>query len=267
MRGVLSPKPQARVLLQYRASRGASAPALLTSYQERGKSAWLFGQGIWRWGFLPSAGEAGGRDLYPQFLLGLVRWIAEPAVRDRFQAAPAKRVFQNGEAISFTASLWDESYAPVSGASINVTLQSESGDSLDGGAARLSLQAGSEAGQYDGSRTALAPGAYRYRAVARRSETGEAIGSQEGRFWVETMGPEMARTWRDQDLLEQMARVSGGAAGTLARPSEVLDQIPRTMRRLGRIREFDVWNHWLLFALFALVLSTEWFLRRRRGLA
>ena len=34
-----------------------------------------------------------------------------------------------------------------------------------------------------------------------------------------------------------------------------------------RVREVDLWNHWALFALFVLLLSTEWFLRRRRGLA
>jgi hypothetical protein len=33
------------------------------------------------------------------------------------------------------------------------------------------------------------------------------------------------------------------------------------------VREWDLWNHWLLLASFVVVLSAEWFLRRRRGLA
>jgi hypothetical protein len=221
---------------------------------------------VWRWGFL-TGGEAASADLYPQFLLGLVRWLAEPAVRERFQVAPSKRVFQNGEPVSFSAGLWDPAYAPVAGASIAVQVRSAS-DSLRGTPLPVGLEASGEAGQYDGQMPPLPPGSYLYQATARENaSSGRELGRAEGRFWVEPMGPELARSSRDQDQLTQISRSSGGLAVSSSGLRDLLEAVPRGVRPVGRIREIEVWNHWLLFAIFALVLSVEWFLRRRRGLA
>jgi hypothetical protein len=262
--GSLQLRPGAKGLLEYRSGQGEGPPALAASFIERGKSLWLCGTGFWRWGFLP-AGSSSANDLYPQFVLGMVRWLAEPAVRDRFQVSPSKLVFQNGESASFTASLWDAAYAPVSGAQISVDVRAERDSSQS--AQVVELQGGSDPGHYDGEGAPPAPGAYRFHAVAREGGSGRELGRSEGRFWVETMGPEFARTWTDREQLEEITRKSGGVPAEANALGSLFDQIPRSVRHLGRIREFEVWNHWLLFAAFVSVLSVEWFLRRRRGLA
>ena len=77
----------------------------------------------------------------------------------------------------------------------------------------------------------------------------------------------LARTSSERDLLRQIAAQSQGKFGDLASISELVEAIPSSIRQIMRVREIDLWNHWILFALFVLVLSTEWFLRRRRGLA
>jgi hypothetical protein len=268
--GSLTVNPEARRLLDYRSGQGrAGSAALAVSFQDRGKVAWLYGAGIWRWGFQPAGGSVAD-DFYPQFLFGLVRWLAEPTVRERFQVNPSKRVYQNGERIEFTGSLWDAAYAPVGGAQIVVAVRPERGapgDSDAVGSTRIDLQAGSDLGSYDGQGAVLPPGAYRFSAVARGGTGDHEIGRSEGRFWVETMGPEFARTWTDREQMRLMAEQSHGRTANAADLSSLVEQIPRAMRRMGRIREIEVWNHWLLFASFVTVLSVEWFLRRRRGLA
>jgi hypothetical protein len=103
--GSLVPRPGAKDLLDYRPPRGASTPALAVSFRERGKTAWLYGRGIWRWGFTPPGSEAVKSDLYRQFLMGMTRWLAEPVLRERFQLNPGKRVYQNGEPVTFAASM------------------------------------------------------------------------------------------------------------------------------------------------------------------
>lgn len=263
MGGGLEVSPQARTLLEYRPSSGPRMPMLAASFHERGKTAWLHGQGIWRWGFT-SAGVAAAADVYRPFLLGLVRWLAEPAVRDQFQAAPAKRVYQNGEPVAFLAGLWDEAFRPVSGARIRVEVES---DADSASVLRMELRPGTEPGRYDAEGPALPPGAYTYQAEALDPSGNRMADRAAGRFWVETMGPEYSRTWADRQTLARIAEESGGISVEASALEPLFAMIPDAVRRTGRIAERDIWNDWILFAAFILVLSVEWFLRRRRGLA
>jgi hypothetical protein len=261
--GGLAPAAESRVLLEYRGPRGAAAPALVASFAGQGKAAWLYGRGAWRWGFLP-AGAPNPDDLYAQFLLGLVRWLAEPAVRERFQVDPGKRVYQDGEPVRFTAGLWNEAYALVSGARVRVEVRPDSGG---GPPTLIDLPAAAEPGRYEGGDAPFAPGAWSWEGVAADPTGGRELARAHGRFWVEPMGPEFARTVPDREALAQIAARSGGALFEADGVDALADAIPRAIRRVGRVREWDVWNHWLLLVSFVVVLSAEWFLRRRRGLA
>jgi hypothetical protein len=232
------------------------------TFAERGKSAWLYARGIWRWD-LQAAGADEATRLFPQFCLGLVRWLAEPAVRDRFQVEPMRRVFQNGEPVAFRAALWSESYAPVAGASVAVEILGPGAGTV---ARHADLQAGAEARGYDGELSPLPPGEYRFRGSAR-VEGSTAEMTSEGKFWVEEMGPEFSRAGSDREGLAQMARRSGGVPAEAGDLRPLLERIPQVVRRLGRLHEWELWNHWALFVSFVTVLSIEWFLRRRRGLA
>jgi hypothetical protein len=261
--GGLVPAAEARVLLEYRGPRGIPVPALAVSFAGRGKAAWLYGRGAWRWSFLP-AGTPSPDNLYAQFLLGLVRWLAEPAVRERFQVDPGKRVYQDGEPVRFTAGLWNEAYALVSDARVRAEVRPDSGDAPS---RSIALPAGVEPGHYEGEEAAFAPGAWSWEATASDPTGGRELARTHGRFWVESMGPEFARTVPDREALAQMTARSGGAVFEVEGVDALADAIPRAIRRLGRVREWDVWNHWLLLVSFVVVLSAEWFLRRRRGLA
>lgn len=261
--GALAVRPEGKTLLEFRGPRGAASPAMATVLTDRGKSGWIFARGVWRWGFL-AAGSAEPTDLFPQLLLGLTRWLAEPAIRERFQVDPAKRVFQNGEAVALQASLWDETYAPVPGARVEVQLRS--GEPGDTTGRPLVLQPEAEGGRYRGEFPPLPPGEYGYTATAMDA-SGRALGRTQGRLWVEAMGPEFSRTSPDREALAQIARRSGGEIAESGSLDRLLESIPQAVRSVGRLREWELWNHWLLFAAFVVLLSVEWFLRRRRGLA
>lgn len=261
--GGLVPTAEARVLLEFLGPRGIPAPALAVSFAGQGKSAWLYGRGAWRWGFLP-AGTPTPDDVYAQFILGIVRWLAEPAVRERFQVDSGKRVYQDGEPVRFTAGLWNETYAPVAGARVRAEVRPDSGTAA---ARMIELPAGAEPGRYEGEDAAYAPGAWSWEATAGDPVSGNVLGRAHGRFWVESMGPEFARTVPDRSVLAQMAARSGGTLFEPGSMDDLADAIPRAIRRVGRVREWDLWNHWLLLLCFVTVLSAEWFLRRRRGLA
>lgn len=259
----LSVKPQARELLRYRG--GADLPMLTAGFADRGKVVWVHARGLWKWRLNAGTGDVPSR-VYDEFVLGVVRWIAEPAIRDRFQVEPGRRVYAAGEPTHFVASLWDEAFRPIEAADILVTVV-DAADTASAGLQELTLVPSDEAGQFRAGGAALPPGEYRYRARAVDPESGTELHEASGTFWVESMGPEFARTGIDRESLAQIAAQSGGLAVDRASLRDLVSSIPEAVRRIGRVEEIELWNHWVLFALFVLVLSTEWFLRRRRGLA
>jgi hypothetical protein len=262
--GALRVRGAGRSLLDFQIEGEGPRSAFAVTFAERGKSAWMAGRGWWRWR-LTAVGTGVSETLYPEFMNGLVRWLAEPAVRERFHVEPGKRVYSSGEAAGFAAALYDAAFAPVDEAVVEIRIFEE-GDSTRTELAKLTLGAGSDPGSYEGEGPSLPAGAYRFEATASAA-SGTELGRTEGKFWVEPMGPEFARTGSDRDLLRQIAAQSHGKFADLSSVPDLIESIPSSIRQIMRVREIDLWNHWILFALFVLVLSTEWFLRRRRGLA
>ncbi len=260
--GLRRANPSARTLLELQGPRGAE-PALVAAYAARGKVVWMPARGLWRWR-LTAAGSDLPTDASSQLALSTVRWIVEPLSRDRFRVDPVRRVTPRGEAVEFTASLWDAAYEPLSGARVTLELSPSAGAAEP--LSTIELAAGSEAGGYEAEGPRLPPGEYVYRARAVDG-TGRELGSSDGRVWVEEMGPEFARTWSDRETLREIAKRSGGVSVEAAAFASLPGEIPRSLRRVTRTEELELWNHWLVFALFVSVLATEWWLRRRRGLA
>ncbi len=260
-RHALNPKGNAKSLLRYRGD-AAGPTAFVVGFGGRGKVGWFHGRGLWRWQ-LTAAGADLPPYLFTDFVVGTVRWLAEPAIRERFQVEPGRRVYPNGERVSFTANLWNTGLQPVEGAEIQIGIQSADTTAAP---VEIEMAAASEPGSYEGRGPGLPPGEYAYSAVAV-DEQGTELGRSDGTFWVEPMGPEYARIVADHETMRQIAGESAGQSFQAASLTSLAESIPESIRRLGRIREIELWNHWVLFALFVLVLCTEWFLRRRRGLA
>ena len=263
----LRPRPGAQSLLRFGPTAGTD-PALVAGFSGEGKIALLAAHDFWRWDFLPSGTGAGaGGQVFPEFALSLVRWLAEPTMRERFLAEPARGVFQNGEEIEFSARVWNEQYAPIPDARISVQIFPGSDDGGATPVRRIDLRPRGGDGTFGGQGDPLPPGEYRYRAEARGADGSTLLGQSESRFWVDVNGSEYVRLRPDGGTLDQIARASGGASTDGGGFDDLLSRLPDVVRRMGRVREIDLWNHLVLFISFVVVLSVEWFLRRRRGLA
>jgi hypothetical protein len=261
----LRPKPQSSVLLSFVDASG-DEPALVVGFAGEGKAALLAAHDFWRWEFLVRGAATEAADAFGDFTLRIVRWLAEPTVRDRFLAEPVRGVFQNGEAPEFQARVWDDSYQPVSDARIELRVVPADSNLAALGAETIELRPRGFEGNYAGRSQPLAPGGYRFIAEAFGAEDARPLGRVESSFWVDENGPEFLRLNPDRGTLEQIARASGGKATDAAGIGEIIAKLPDVVRKTGRIREIELWNHLALFIAFVVVLSIEWFLRRRRGM-
>jgi len=284
--GQYSLAPGANMLISARTAHPAKeVPIFSLLHAGQGRVAMMSARGFWRWDF-STRSKSEQRSQAGEFWKRTMRWISEPSQKERFRINPAKYVFQDSEALSFSAVLQDASHNPVSDARIEVTLEPivfiesdaaiEDRDSMagernqvpggPGAAIHLQMYPAGSAGRYNATGAPQRPGMYRYEAVALVDGEAEPLRSG-GQFWVEEMGPEFYHLASSPRLGEYLARVSDGMA---ARPDEMdrlAEEIPSLYKRVEVVRQAEIWNHWLLFGTLVLLLSIEWIIRRRRGLA
>jgi hypothetical protein len=124
-------RPGSAGLLRF-GSESDAGPALVAGFAGEGKIVLLAAHDFWRWDFLPSGRSGSQPDaIFPEFALRLVRWLAEPTMRERFLAEPLRGVFQNGESIEFSARVWNEQYAPIPDAKVSIQILSGQGETAD----------------------------------------------------------------------------------------------------------------------------------------
>lgn len=89
------------------------------------------------------------------------------------------------------------------------------------------------------------------------------------RFIVDPRDLELDNPAADYSLLETISSLSGGSA----LPPEELESFLTRMNKektwnndLVRYRRISLWDNWYFLALFVLVLTAEWFLRKQKGL-
>ncbi len=215
--------------------------------------------GIWKWDFKSTAYGPGGSVL-PAWWRRAVHWLARPDIEARVDIHPEEHVIGRGRSVVFIARITDESYRPVvdAEAEVAVTLA----DSTAAAPRRLELQG--NAGILSGAFEGLAPGRYRYEGRARSQ--GSALGTVEGTFAVDSLGAEMERLEADHEILARVAQAGGGRLW-LPDSLDALDEEFRTIAQAEEERvQVALWDNPVIFALFVAFASTEWFLRRRRGM-
>jgi hypothetical protein len=84
---------------------------------------------------------------------------------------------------------------------------------------------------------------------------------------VGSRGPiELSETTRNMPLLETMASLSGGKVVEKEKITDLLPLFLGNKSEKEETREISLWDQWWVLVLLALVLSTEWIVRRAGGL-
>ncbi len=241
-----------RVLVR---SAGKGPPLLLVRRIGRGQALIVNGTGIWRWSLSGTDELSGerGRRLWR----GLVRALAEPVQGEPLRVRPERWLTSAGEPTRVFATLQDEAFRPVAGASVEGELRDAAGRTRP-----ITYAAGSP-GSYVANLEDLAPG--RYRVTARATRGGRELGRATSELAVDRWSLEQSRTLPDSAALAAVARASGGQ---VLKASDLGRGAPLEMRRLGRERtnSLRLWESPWVFALIVAALSLEWAWRRRRGL-
>lgn len=252
-------KSGATVLLDhpFQTASSANMPVMAVSQEGRGRVLALMTDTSWRWNFL-RAESGGGPDDYLRLWRAAVRWLVGDPEGKQVRVRTDRVHYSAKDTVRIRVKALGKDYAPEPEPKISLKLSGATG-MRDLGNLRL-----------EGEEWALdldnpGPGGWRLEASAD-SKTGEILGADETVFVVEGRGIEYEKPWPNSALLEQISKITGGKAWDIKHsPDAGSLPSPKAWRVAGRKR-LPLWDNWLAGTLILLLLSMEWYFRRRWGL-
>ncbi len=274
------PRPGATVLGVHPYLKGPDGKplAVLTVGEAgKGRSLALAADSSWRWGF----GAAGGDDddgergrAYQRFWENAIRWlIRDPELRF-LRVETDQPEYPRGEKVRITVRARTPDYRPARDVEIALAVARVGGGAVPGlSGTHLTLRT-DENGEADTELPPLPPGGYRVTARANQGRGDAPNGSalqaamqDDEVFLVRGGGRELEDAEARDDLLRSVADATGGSFigphGSLAGLSFHEPEVVR----VDRHRDVELWSTWLSLLAAALLLSADWTLRRRWGMA
>lgn len=226
----------------------------------RGKVMTVGTTGLWRWSFIPE--DLKEYDpVYALFWRQMIRWLIDESD------------FLPGQQISFRT----DRYTYFNGEKIRLVIRTKEIDpaayqpriELNTPAGKKTLIPTSESAEEDSEKVFTATftpeveGEFEATLFSNIGQPRE----ERARFTVYSDSMEKRFVSADHDLLAQLSRVTGGEQLKL----DALEQFPERLRQfelLSREKSdpVDVWDRLSIFSLLVVILSIEWFVRRRVGL-
>ena len=264
-----SKMPALTGLNQVRSARGETlistdgAPLLTIGRFGKGRTLALMSDDAWRWNFI-----AVGNKETPQNHLKLirqaVRWLAQEPSFEQVQLRPIPSA-QPGEKVAIKLKVLKDDFTPTRQASVQLRVISAEGEP-----ALVAASADSEEGEYTGEFIPTKEGTYQVEAEA--SLAGKVLGKDKASFSAAFAYGETDDGRPRLDLLKQIATTSKGEYISINDWNEkTVEKIAAKLESVApsqivEQRQTRLWSTLWPFGIILLLLSVEWWMRRKWGL-
>lgn len=247
------------VLLRQKIGSVATNNPLLAFTDEGGRRiAVLTGEGLWRWQ-LAEYRQYGNHHAIEELLSQTVQYLTANANRERFRVYPAKNVFDEGENVLLNAELYNDALELVNTPDVRIELKSRTGKNYS----FLFTRSGQS---YQLNAGSLPVGEYTYSA---KTQNGKQQFTANGQLTVKQLNLEARQTTANHQLLRTIAQRSGGQMLYPQDISKLADLIRKNENIKTVVYEDKHYSDMIdlkwIFVLAVLLLSAEWFLRKREG--
>ena len=237
-----------------------SYPLMLSRKAYKQKSLAITAYGIWRWKLL-SEGMGGDPDFLKIFTGNSIRWLTAREEDKKFHVTLLKEMYNSGESVEFMAELYDDSYQPIDGAAVKISVKKE-GELFE------TIMTNLGTGKYFANIEGLSEGDYQYIGHANNGEI--MLGEDSGRFSIGESNLEFNNIRMNADILRQIAYKAGGNFYTTNDFNGVVEKIKNDANfipaEVTYKSEFQLWNIYYTLILLILLLSIEWFIRKKSGM-
>ncbi|HRY32198.1 MAG TPA: hypothetical protein P5531_04460 [Bacteroidales bacterium] len=232
-------------------------PLILFGQEPNRKYGVIAGEGIWRWKLSNYLAKS-NHDAFNELISKMVQYLSIRLNKDLFRVYAGFRYVEN-EAVTLTAEVYNPSYELVNEGEVEVTITGEDGQHFPYVFSR-------SGNAYQLNAGLLPAGIYTYVAQTR---LGDNILRASGEFTVAPLQIEKVNTRADHHLLFNLAAQSGGEmiypADLMKLPSMIKSREDVKSIAYTRKKYTDLNNLPWVLGLILLLLSLEWFLRKRAG--
>jgi hypothetical protein len=232
---------------------------MLFFMEENGKKiGFLIGEGIWKW----KLEEAKNEQSYPlvnELISKTVQYLSVKDDKRKFKVYSSKNTYEENENVVLNATLYNDAYEAINAPDVNVQIKNDDGKVFNYTFSKLGLAYRLDVGT-------LPQGNYTYIAS---TGLGDKKYTASGAFFVNALIAEYQQTTANHQLLFTMAQQSGGK---MVMPANLLS-IADLLEKSGQVKTIsyedrkyeELINLKWLFVFILLLLTTEWFLRKRNG--
>lgn len=246
------------ILKQKIGSISTSYPLLAFAEDNGQRTAVLAGEGLWKWR-LNEFQQFGNHHALDELLSQSVQYLSVKTHQKRFDVFPSKSIYDEDENIIFRAELYNKAYELVNQPDVSVTIKNKEGKTY-------SYQFSKNNQSYQLDAGILPAGEYVYEA---KTKLGNEIFISDGNFTIKILVAEAAESAANHQLLYTLAKQNGGK---MIFPNQ-LNQLPKLIRKNESIKTIafednsyrELIDEKWIFAALILLLSIEWFFRRRNG--
>ena len=262
-------KPGASVLATVGSTNGttdarSAQPALVAQRFGRGRTAGLMIGDLWRWGM---KGAEERQDLDKAWRQ-LVRWLVSD-VPHRVDLTVEPATDRGPGAVDLLVRVRDARFQPVDTAQVQIEIEPVLGEPSQGATTNvLRLAAEPASGEPGLYRLGFLPrwsGGFRATAVATNA-AGAREGSAQAGWSTDLAAEEFQSLTPNRDLLERLAKATGGEVVEFGRLDRWVEQLPEKAAPVMEPHTRPAWHTPWWFALALGCLLAEWGLRRSHGM-
>ena len=257
--GTYTTSPASQTLLKQKIGEVLTGYPLLSFSDEGGqRTCVLTGEGLWRWQ-LAEYKTDGNHHAVEELLSQSVQYLTANANRQQFRVYPAKSVFDEGENVILNAELYNDALELINTPDVKIDLKSSDGKSYS-----FLFTRNGQSYQLDAG--TLPVGEYSYTALTK---VGNRQFTVHGQLTVNALNLETRQSAANHQLLYNMAKQSGGQMLLPAQIGQLAGIIKKNDNIKTVVYQDSHYNDLIdikwVFALILVLLSTEWFTRKREG--
>jgi uncharacterized membrane protein len=252
-------KPGASVLLEARRADGGvqTVPLLVQQRYGRGQTLALTASDTWRWRMRMDAKNNAHETFWRQMLRYLVSTTPLQT-----EISAEQDVYAPEDTVRIVADIRDRKFNPVNDAHVVARITKPSGTVLD---VPLKFTTLDDLNTYTGEFKADEVGQHGIELIGT-SALVEQVAARSN-LLVTDLNREYFGAAQNSDLLKRIATESGGKYYQAGEVQSLLDDLTYRQSPYSERVTKDLWDMPINFMLIVGLLSTEWFLRKREGLA
>ena len=234
------------------------SPLLFFTEENGKKTGFLLGEGIWKW----KLEEAKNENAYPlvaELISKTVQYLSVKDDKRKFKVYTNKSTFEENENVVLNATLYNDAFEPVNASEVKIQIKNSEGKAYN-----YTFSKVGNAYQLDAG--ALPQGNYTYVAS---TNLGDKKYTANGAFYVNAVITEYQQTTANHQLLNTIAQQT---QGKMYMPASLLS-IADDLERSGQVKTItyedrryeELINLKWIFAAILVLLTVEWFFRKRNG--